>query len=188
MFDTPWLYNLGKVIHFIGLISWFAALFYLPRLFIYHTEALERPEAERGILTEQYAIMQRRLYHIIMTPAMFITFFGGSMMLIYYGWDWFVDHIWMHWKLGFIVLLVCYHYYSKGIMQRLARNEFVMSSAKFRMYNEIATLLLLAIVLLAVYKSRTDFLIAFLSLIAFGISLMIGIKAYKRYREQKGEV
>jgi putative membrane protein len=182
-----WVYEVGKTIHFIGLVSWFAALFYMPRLFIYHTEALEKEEAERNILTAQFEIMQRRLYHIIMTPAMIITFVGGFMMLFFYGWTWFTANIWMHWKLGLIILLMGYHFYNKKIMTKLAAGEAIMSSAKLRMFNEIATILLLGIVLLAVFKSRLDFIYAFVTIILFMILLMMGIKAYKRYRQKKGE-
>lgn len=183
-----WVYEVGKTVHFIGLISWFAALFYMPRLFIYHTEALDKEEVERNILTAQFALMQRRLYHIIMTPAMIITFVGGFSMLFFYGWEWFVGNIWMHWKLGLIILLVVYHFYNKTIMNKLAKGEKVMTSAKLRMYNEIATVLLLGIVLLAVFKSRLDFIYAFVSIIIFMMLLMMGIKAYRRYRQKKGEV
>lgn len=177
-----WIYEIGKTVHFIGLISWFAGLFYLPRLFIYHVEAMEKPEPERGLMSKQFGMMESRLYNIIMTPAMFITYIGGLTMLFYYGWEWFTANIWMHWKLGFVFLLTGYHYYNKVLIRKLAQDIVPMSSQQLRFYNEIATILLLAIVLLAVFKSRLDFIYAFISLIAFGVLLTLGIKAYKRYR------
>ena len=181
------VYQIAKTIHFIGLVSWFAALFYMPRLFIYHTEALAKPDPERSILAKQFEMMERRLYTIIMTPAMVLTFIGGITMLVYYGWEWFCGNIWMHWKLGFVFILVGYHHYSKGLIRKLAKGETPMTSTQLRFYNEIATILLLAIVLLAVFKSQVSFAYAFAALIAFGVLLTLGIRAYKKYRQRKGE-
>jgi putative membrane protein len=177
------LYEIGKTIHFIGLISWFAGLFYLPRLFIYHVEALENSDLnEKIILSRQYHLMEKRLYHIIMNPAMILTFSGGTMMLVFYGWEWFSSNIWMHWKIGFVILLTGYHHYNKTIIKKLEKEQIPLSSNQLRFYNEIATILLLAIVLLAVFKSRLDFIYAFSAILVFGILLVIGIKAYKKYR------
>lgn len=181
------LYQIGKIIHFIGLISWFAALFYMPRLFIYHVEALQKEEPARSILAKQFNMMQMRLYHIIMTPAMIMTYIGGTMMLIFYGWDWLGANGWMHWKLLFVTLLTAYHHYNKVLIKKLKKDIIVMSSAQLRMYNEIATLLLVAIILLAVYKNGSSFLMDFAVLITVGVLLMLGIKAYKRYRVRKGQ-
>jgi putative membrane protein len=183
-----WIYETGKTIHFIGLISWFAGLFYLPRLFIYHVEALEKAESERSIMARQFGLMEKRLYNIIMNPAMILTYVGGFTMIFYYGWDWFTGNIWMHWKLGFVFLLTGYHHYSKGIIRKLSAGKIPMSSTKLRYYNEIATVILLAIVLLAVFKSRLDFIYAFVSIIIFMFLLMLGIKAYKNYRKRKNEI
>ena len=182
------VYYIAKTIHFIGLVSWFAALFYLPRLFIYHTEALAKADPERTILAQQFELMEKRLYNIIMNPAMFLTLIGGTGMLVYYGWDWYVANIWMHWKLGFIFILIGYHHYSKGIIRKLAKGETPMTSTQLRFYNEIATIILLAVVLLAVFKSRLSFLYAFAAIIVFGLLLTLGIKAYKRFRERKSKV
>jgi putative membrane protein len=183
-----WIYETGKTVHFIGLISWFAGLFYLPRLFIYHVEALEKTEPEKSILSNQFGLMEKRLYNIIMNPAMVLTYIGGFTMIFYYGWDWFTGNIWMHWKLGFVFLLTGYHHYSKGIIRKLSLGKIPMSSNQLRYYNEIATVILLAIVLLAVFKSRLDFIYAFVSIIIFMFLLMLGIKAYKNYRKRKNEI
>lgn len=181
----PEVYNIAKTIHFIGLVSWFAALFYLPRLFIYHTEALQKSEPERSILCQQFELMEKRLYGIIMTPAMVLTLIGGTTMLVYYGWDWFISNIWMHWKLGFVFILIGYHYYSKGIIQKLAKGTPTMTSTQLRYYNEIATIILLAVVLLAVFKNRLSFIYAFAAIILFGMLLSLGIRAYKKYRQKE---
>jgi putative membrane protein len=160
----------------------------LPRLFIYHVEALEKTEPEKSILSNQFGLMEKRLYNIIMNPAMILTYVGGFTMIFYYGWDWFTGNIWMHWKLGFVFLLTGYHHYSKGIIRKLSLGKIPMSSNQLRYYNEIATLLLLAIVLLAVFKSRLDFIYAFVTIIIFVFLLMLGIKAYKNYRKRKNEI
>ncbi len=177
-----WIYETGKTIHFIGLISWFAGLFYLPRLFIYHVEALEKLEPERSVLANQFGLMEKRLYNIIMNPAMVLTYIGGFTMIFYYGWDWFTANIWMHWKLGFVFLLTGYHHYSKGIIRKLSAGNIPMSSTQLRYYNEIATVILLAIVLLAVFKSRLDFIYAFTAVIVFVMLLVLGIRLYRRLR------
>ena len=106
-------------------------------------------------------------------------------MIFYYGWEWFTANIWMHWKMGFVFLLTGYHHYNSKIIKKLAAGAIPMSSTQLRFYNEIATVLLLAIVLLAVFKSRLDFIYAFIAIILFGILLTLGIKAYKRYRDKK---
>jgi protoporphyrinogen IX oxidase len=115
---------------------------------------------------------------------MILTYVGGFTMIFYYGWDWFTGNIWMHWKLGFVFLLTGYHHYSKGIIRKLSAGKIPMSSTKLRYYNEIATVILLAIVLLAVFKSRLDFIYAFTAVIIFVLLLMVGIKVYKRHRKK----
>jgi putative membrane protein len=178
------MFEFFKAVHIIGFVSWFAALFYLPRLFIYHVEAMEMEEPKRSILIEQFTIMEGRLYRIIMTPAMIITFVGGFAMIFLRGWEWFSFNPWLHWKIGLVLLLVGYHHYSKSIMGGLAAGEKVMTSTQFRLYNEITTLFLAAIVLLAVYKNSLMFLYTFGGLIAFAVFLGMGVKWYKKIRER----
>lgn len=176
-----------KALHIIGFVSWFAALFYLPRLFIYHTEALDMEEPKRSILTRQFAIMENRLYHIIMTPAMVLTFVGGFSMLYLYGREWFRYNLWMHWKLSLLIGLVIYHFYSKRIIRKLGAGERVMTSTQFRLYNEVTSLFLVAIVLLAVYKNGLQFVYALLGLVGLGILLSLGVRFYKTIRERSDE-
>jgi putative membrane protein len=139
-------------------------------------------EPERSIMAAQFGLMEKRLYNIIMNPAMIITYIGGFTMIFYYGWDWFAANSWMHWKLGFVFLLTGYHHYNKKIIQKLKKGEVFMTSNQLRFYNEIATLLLLAIVLLAVFKSRLDFIYAFVTIIIFVLLLVLGIRLYRRLR------
>lgn len=180
------MFEFFKALHIIGFVSWFAALFYLPRLFIYHTEAFEEQEPKRQILLQQFIIMENRLYKIIMTPALVITFVGGLSMLHLRGTVWLQYNPWMFWKLGFITLLVVYHAYSKSIMNKLAAGTKVMTSTQFRLYNEVTTLFLVVIVLLAVYKNSLQFLYAFAGLVGLGIALSLGVRFYKKIREGAG--
>lgn len=178
------MFEFFKAIHFIGLVSWFAGLFYLPRLFIYHVEAIEDKDLNRKeILTKQFGIMQNRLYKIIMNPALVMTFFGGFSMIFWrYGWEGWKANIWLHWKLLLVGGLVAYHYYCGQLIKRLAAGEKVMTSTKLRLFNEITTLFLLSIVLLAVYKGNINFFYAFGGLLGTGILLGMGVKWYKKIR------
>lgn len=182
-------YFFAKALHIIGFVTWFAGLFYLVRLFIYHAESNERkPASERAILNAQYEIMERRLYGIITNPAMMITWIGGlSMLAIGYLSDAAPNHLtsgWLHVKLLFVIGLTWYHLYCKRLMIRLRNGENTLSSERLRGVNEVPTIILVAVVLLAVYKNLLDFGYAFAGLLAFGISLFVGIKVYKRNRQK----
>ena len=179
------LIPLFKSLHIVGFTAWFAGLFYLVRMFVYHREAFDKPEPARSILINQHHIMQWRVYKIIMTPAMVLTWTCGTIMLFAYGWEWFVANIWLHWKLGLLFLLTGYHHYCKGIIRRLEKGEAVMTSFQFRLFNELPTLFLLTIVLLAVYRSRLNFLIAFGFILLFALLLFTAAKLYKRHRSKK---
>lgn len=175
-------YLFFKSVHFIAWVSWFAGLFYLPRLFVYHVEALQKPEPERSILAAHFTFAQRRLYLVIMMPALVLTFAMGLGMILTAGWAWWKLNIWLHWKLLLVVLLAGYHFYCGRLIKRLAQGEPTFSSTGFRLFNEVSTLFLVAIVLLAVFKNTLSFLYAFVALIALGFLLALGVKAYKRWR------
>lgn len=188
-------YYFAKSIHVLGFVSWFAGLFYLVRLFIYHAEATERKsEAEAQILLPQYELMATRLYNIITNPAMIITWIAGiSMIALGYLNDevpnWmkindFARDGWLHIKLGFVILLTGYQHYCKAILKRLKNGTNRFNSQQLRGINEIPTIILLAIALLAVYKNLSNFGWAFLGVFAFGVMLFVGIRVYKRNRER----
>ncbi|MEC7218554.1 MAG: CopD family protein, partial [SAR324 cluster bacterium] len=103
-----------QAIHIIGVVVWFAGLFYIGRLFVYHKEASRRPEPERKILEEQFAIMERRLWYAITWPGLCITMIFGTLMLLYIGLP-----PWIHAKLGLVVLLVGYHLYCGRLRRQL---------------------------------------------------------------------
>ncbi len=175
-------YFLFKSLHIIGFVAWFAGLFYLVRMFVYDVEAEERPEPERGILKKQFNLMEWRVYRIICNPAMMITWAFGLAMLFWNGLDWLAANGWMHLKLLLLVGLTIYHLWTKRIIKQLESGGLPYSSFQFRLWNEVPTLFLVAIVLLAVYRNTLNFVYAFLGILVFGLLLFLGAKAYKRAR------
>lgn len=169
-----------KAIHIIGFVAWFAGLFYLVRMFVYHIEAMEMPQPEQDILKKQFNLMQWRVYKIIVNPAMMITLGCGIAMLVinpgylYQGW--------MHVKLTLLILLLGYHIYCKKIIRSLEAGNRVMSSFQFRLFNEVPTLLLLGIVFLAVMRDSVSPISLFVGIFAFAILLFLLAKLYKSLR------
>jgi putative membrane protein len=140
-----------KAFHIIGVVVWFAGLFYLVRLFIYHVEAQAEPEPARSILKGQYEIMEKRLYNIITTPGMVVTV-AMAIALLWQAPEYLKD-VWMHAKLGLVALLLGYHFYCGRLMKKLANDECNWSSQQLRALNEAPTLLLVTIVMLVVFKN-----------------------------------
>ena len=175
---------LFKALHLVGMVAWFAGLFYLVRIFVYHVEAMEKAEPERSILTQQFNLMEWRVYKIICTPAMNMTWLFGILMIVAYGMDWFKVNSWLHSKLVLVVLLSTYQVYMKRIIQQLEQGKTPYTSYQFRLLNEVPTLFLLSIVLLAVYKNGLNTVYAIAGILLFGILLMAGTKFYKKIRER----
>ncbi|MFH7244570.1 MAG: protoporphyrinogen oxidase HemJ [Spirulina sp.] len=140
-----------KAFHIIGVVVWFAGLFYLVRLFIYHVEAEAEPEPAQSILKNQYALMERRLYNIITTPGMVVTVAMAVGLLVQMP-EYLKDG-WMHIKLGLVGLLLAYHFYCGRLMRQLQRGECQWSGQKLRALNEAPTLLLVVIVMLVIFKN-----------------------------------
>jgi len=155
-----------KAFHLVGIVAWFAGMFYLPRLFVYHAEADEQPEPARSILKNQYQIMEKRLYSIIMTPAMLLTV-AMAIGLLTTEPD-VLKEPWLQAKLVCVVVLLAYHHYCKIIMKRLAANECKMTGQQFRWFNELPTVFFVIIVMLAVFKNNLP-----TSATAWGIFAMI---------------
>lgn len=149
-----------KALHLIGVVSWFAGLFYLVRLYIYHVEAQDRPEAERKILQDQFSIMERRLLNGITTPAMiFTTLFGVWLGFKMDIWANFESFPYFHIKAIFLILLIAYHFHLIKIRKELLQGNIQKYSSKFlRLYNEVATLLLVVIVFAVVIKDMSSIL------------------------------
>jgi putative membrane protein len=141
-----------KAFHIIGVVVWFAGLFYLVRLFVYHVEADERPEPAKSILKDQYALMEKRLYNLITTPGMVLTV-AMAIALVVAAPD-LLKQTWLHVKLTFVLLTVGYHFYCRRIMNQLTAGTCQWSGQQMRGLNEVPTVFLVLIVLLAVFKNQ----------------------------------
>ncbi len=176
--------NTVKALHIIFMVSWFAGLFYIVRLFIYHTEAQQKTAEEKRILSDQFTLMEGRLWWIITTPAMLLTFVFGTWMLLSPEKSYLLKMPWMHIKLGFVALLLVYHFVCQKMLFDLKREKFKWSSNGLRIWNEVATLALVAIVFLATLKNSLDWIKGTIGFFAVAIGLMIMIKTYKRLRKK----
>ena len=173
-------YLLLKSLHIIFVITWFSGLFYIVRLFIYHIEAQDRPAKEKEILTNQFQIMEKRLWYGITWPSSILAIlFGSSMLPNYFP---LTDHPWLMVKLVFVFFLFLYHLHCGRILKNLKQNNFYYTSGGLRIYNEVATLLLFAIVFLAVLRNVIHMGYGLLGITILSIILFLGIKLYKKYR------
>ena len=173
------MYLYIKALHIIFIVNWFAGLFYMPRLFIYTTEANEKEEPARSILIEQNKTMQQRLWFIITWPAAVITLILGIWLLVQSG---LIVQPWMHVKLTFVLGLYFYHLSLHKIYLDQQKNIFKYSSRQLRIWNEVATIFLFAIIFLVVVKTNVSFIYGLIGMIALAILLMAGIKFYAVFR------
>jgi len=174
------MYLYIKALHIIFVITWFAGMFYMPRLFIYNTEAAERPQPERNILQKQFSMMMRRLWLGITWPS-------AALTVIFGPWMWYLMGSFPQWlliKLGFVIGLYAYHLTLHIIYRQQMRGVFKYSSQQLRIWNEVATIFLVAIVMLAVVKQNISVVWGIVGLIAFVILLMSAIKIYKLIRSK----
>ncbi len=177
------MYQYILSIHIIFVVCWMAGLFYMVRLFIYHTEAQAKPEPDRTILSKQFEVMESKLWWIITTPSMYIVILAGATMLHIVP-AWFQQG-WMHIKLAFVIGLIIYHFICQKKMVQMRNGVFKWTSTQLRLWNELATLFLFAIVFLVVLKSTLNWVFGVLGIFSLGIILMIAVKIYKRFREKK---
>ncbi|MEM0941404.1 MAG: CopD family protein [Bacteroidota bacterium] len=172
-----------KALHIIFVITWFAGLFYIVRLFIYHSEALAKDEPDRSILANQLASMSKRLWYIITWPSAIITLIlGASLLITQPSW---LKMPFMHIKLSFVALLYLYHMGCHKIYLQLQSSVSKYSSTQLRIFNEVSTIILFAVVFLIVLKNQLSWIWGTLGLVSFAIILMIAIKLYKRFREKQ---
>jgi len=177
------MYLYLKALHIIFVVTWFAGLFYMVRLFIYHVEANEMEEPKKSILQNQYKIMSKRLWYIITWPSAIIVLITATLLLVKNP-VWLQQN-WMMVKLAMVALLYLYHYKSHLIFKDLQQNIVKYSSQQLRLWNEVATILLFSIVFLVVLKNSFNWIFGVVGIFALGIILMILIKWYKKYREEK---
>lgn len=173
------MYNYIKALHVIFIVTWFSGMFYIVRLFIYNTEAGEKEEPAKNILREQFSIMIKRLWLGITWPSAVLT-------LIFGGWMWGLLGVlpdWLMVKLIFVAGLYAYHFSLHQLYRQQQQGIFIYSSQKLRIWNEVATIFLVAIVMLAVVKQSISWIGGLIGLFLFVVLLMSAIKIYKALRK-----
>src|SRR5215831_20614392 len=176
-----------KSIHIIFIVTWFAGMFYIVRLYIYNTEANLKSEPERSILQKHFNIMIRRLWLGITWPSAILTLILGPWVMVNGGWDKLLmqdSGKWLLIKLIFVFFLYIYHFTLHSIYKQQAKGIFKYSSNQLRILNEVATIFLVPIVILATVKSSISWLWGLIGLIGFVVLLMAAIKVYKLIREK----
>lgn len=174
-----------KALHLIFVITWFAGLFYIPRLFIYHIEANQKTEPEKTILSNQFKLMTKRLWYIITWPsAILASIFAFLLLHLVPS---FLQMDWMLVKLGFVVLLYAYHIKCHLIFKELQRDRFKWTSNQMRLWNEVSTLILFAVVFLVIVRDSLTWIYGVLGIFLLAGMLMLGVKIYKRIRQKNPE-
>jgi putative membrane protein len=178
-------YNYLKSLHLIFVITWFAGLFYIVRLFVYQIEAADKPSPEKEILQKQYKIMSYRLWYIITWPsAIFASIFAFWMLFFTdMGSAWLIMP-WMHVKLGFVFVLYLYHLKCQQIFNQLQKDVVNYSTNFMRLWNEVATIILFAVVFLVILKNAVNWIYGVIGIFVFSITIMFGFKFYKKIRER----
>lgn len=175
------MYLYTKALHIIFIVTWFSGLFYIVRLFIYNTEAAEKEEPEKSILQKQFSIMIKRLWLGITWPSAVLTLVFGPLMWIQLA---YLPQ-WLLVKLFFVVGLYIYHFSLHRLYKQQAKGIFKYSSLQLRIWNEVATIFLIAIVMLATVKQSVSFVWGLIGLVGFAVILMSVIKIYKNLRAKR---
>ncbi|HYF32890.1 MAG TPA: CopD family protein [Chitinophagaceae bacterium] len=175
------MYLYIKALHIIFIVTWFSGMFYIVRLFIYNTEAGEKPDMEKNVLRTQFAVMIRRLWLGITWPSAVLTIGLGLYLWQLLG----TAFPWLMIKLGFVAGLVLYHLSLHVIYMQQMRGVFRYSSMQLRIWNEVATVFLVAIVMLATVKQEISVVWGLTGLIGLMILLMSAIRIYKALRAGK---
>lgn len=169
-----------KALHVIFVVSWFAGLLYIIRLFIYQTEAEEKSEVERKAVQSQLKIMSNRLWTIITWPAAILaTIFGYWMVIEFNYWS----QPWMMVKLMLTTLLWVYHLITHRLYKKLQNDEVTWSSSQLRLWNELATLWMVTIIFVVTLKGGLSWLYGTIGFFGVGLLLMIGFKVYRKIRK-----
>jgi putative membrane protein len=175
------MYFYIKALHIIFIVTWFSGLFYIVRLFIYNTEAGQKEQVEREILRSQFSVMIKRLWLGITWPSAVLTLIFGPWMLVLYGsvpgWLWI--------KISFVVLLYMYHFSLHVLYRQQRRGVFKYTSQQLRVWNELATVFLISIVMLVVVKSGLSVAWSLSALLLLIVVLMAAIRIYKGIRKSK---
>ena len=140
------IYLLFKTLHLIAIVSWMAGLLYLPRIFVYHVENIEKKES-----IEIFKVMEKKLYFYIMYPAMVLSWIFGLILISIIGFS-SLSFLWLKLKLLFVVLLTIYHFYLGKCLKKLKEDTNNTTSKFFRIINELPTILLILIVFIVIFK------------------------------------
>ena len=175
-----------KAFHLIFIVTWFAGLFYIVRLFIYQTEANDKSEEEKTILIPQFKKMSSRLWYGITFPSMILTVILGVSLIIINPSVLGEKSLFMYWKLFFVAGLVAYHLYSHVIFKQLQNDHYKWSSMKLRIWNEIATVFLFAIIFtIMVFRYTMNVTSGVVGIFVIIAILVGGVMLYKKIREKK---
>ncbi len=175
-------YNYIKSLHLIFVITWFAGLFYIPRLFVYQIEAFHKPSPEKEILGKQLKLMSKRLWYIITWPsAVLATLFAVWLMILMPSW---FQMGWMHVKLLFVFLLYIYHFKTHLYYKQFQNDDVRVTSSFMRIWNEASTLILFSVVFLVIVRNAINWVYGVLGIFTLALLLMLGIKLYKSIRSK----
>ncbi|HEX4375230.1 MAG TPA: CopD family protein [Puia sp.] len=177
-----------KALHIIFIVTWFAGMFYMPRLFIYNTEAETKSHEAKKILHEQFAIMMKRLWFGITIPSALLTLIFGPILMFVEGWNKLLfdePGRWLLIKLIFVLFLYLYFFSLHKIFKQQLKGIFKYSSQQLRIWNEVATVFLVAIVMIAVVKESMSLVWGLVGLVLFVVILMSSIKIYKLIRSKR---
>ena len=181
------MYSYLKALHIIFIVTWFAGLFYMPRLFIYNIEASDKKEEIKLALREQFAVMMKRLWYGITWPSAVLTLVFGPAVLFMGHWQntlFEASGRWLLLKLIFVVLLYIYFYSLHIIFKQQLKGIFRYTSQQLRIWNEVATIFLIAIVMLVVVKQAMSLVWGLVGLACFILLLLSAIKIYKALRSK----
>jgi putative membrane protein len=178
-------YQYIKAFHLIFVITWFAGLFYIPRLFVYQIESFHKPSPEKEILGKQLKLMAKRLWFIIAWPSAILAT-GFAIVLLILN-PYLLEQNWMLVKLGFVVLLIIYHLITHQYYKQL-QNDIVKHTSSFmRIWNEGATFILFAVIFLAILKNALNWIFGIIGIVVLGVLIMLGFKLYKNIRTKNPE-
>ena len=173
-----------KALHLIFMVSWFAGLFYMVRLFVYFAESEKNHGELAFVFKKQYLIMQSRLWYIISWPSLIFTLVFGLITLFSGQYNYLINEPYMHVKLGFVLFLVLYHILCHKIHLDQKKGVALYTGMQMRIWNEVATLFLVIITFVIVLRDQLHGLYATIGFILLGISLFLGIRLYKRLRKE----